>query len=208
MNYNEYQQEALRTIKPHASKTEAYADWTMGLMGEIAEVQEVLLTTLWTPDKLMELAKEAGDVIWYLTALQNEFGVLFPCSDLLSEWNKETFIGINNFAHLLMAGGRVSELVKHYTMHKEEIDWGKLSCAMYDVAKHLNGLLKEYNISLETAARLNASKLNHRYNLSTGGTYNTVDSSNRRSKENDFKSTQIYKYLYKEITGGNINAQV
>lgn len=200
ITFTEYQLEALRTIKPHASKTEAIADWTMGLLGEVAEVQEALLVKNWDEQALMELAKEGGDVLWYLTALMDELKLSMIHEDSFAELDSVRLAVNNPFANLLITAGKISELMKHYTMHKEVIDFDTVRHLAWDVLVYLNAVLGEHKIALSSAAELNAAKLAHRYNLKNGGEYNAAASTDRRSKEQLFKSTETYIRLHADIT--------
>lgn len=74
MTLNEYQRETQKTFKEHTSlcpTAARLANWGIGLGGEAGEVQELLKHHLYYGADLdrMELAKELGDVIWYLSAI-------------------------------------------------------------------------------------------------------------------------------------------
>lgn len=73
--FNEYQQESCSTFKPAAELTPEQVhllDWAMGLGGESGEVLDLLKHAICHKDSeldKMELAKELGDVLWYVSAI-------------------------------------------------------------------------------------------------------------------------------------------
>lgn len=73
--FNEYQQESCSTFKPAAELTPEQfhlLDWAMGLGGEAGEVLDLLKHAICHKDcelDKMELAKELGDVLWYVSAI-------------------------------------------------------------------------------------------------------------------------------------------
>ena len=79
MTFNEYQQAARGTaIYPHDMKV-VYP--TIGLAGETGEVAEKVKKTIrdkqgiFDPDTTRELAKELGDVLWYIAAIAGDLGL-------------------------------------------------------------------------------------------------------------------------------------
>lgn len=75
-----YQEEVTKTFKEHKPLSAHQArllDWTTGLGGETGEVQELIKHHIYSDEALnkMELAKEMGDVLWYLTALAETNGI-------------------------------------------------------------------------------------------------------------------------------------
>ncbi len=83
MDFNEYQQDALRTAFYHDSDNlgeEQGIHYTvLGLTGEAGEVAQLLkkfLRDAWTPDELRDrMIKELGDVLWYVAACASELDV-------------------------------------------------------------------------------------------------------------------------------------
>ena len=75
-----YQKGATKTFKEHVP-LDAYQarvlNWAIGLSGETGEVSEILKHHIFANEKLdkMELAKEIGDVLWYLTAIAETTGI-------------------------------------------------------------------------------------------------------------------------------------
>lgn len=86
MNINTYQKEALKTIKLHPDllkEDRALLDWALGLSGEVGEVCELVKHKVFHKEPLskMKIAKELGDVAWYLAAIATELG--FSLEDCL-----------------------------------------------------------------------------------------------------------------------------
>ena len=79
MTFNEYQRAARGTaIYPQDMKV-VYP--TIGLAGETGEVAEKVKKTIrdkqgiFDPDTTRELAKELGDVLWYVAAIASDLGL-------------------------------------------------------------------------------------------------------------------------------------
>jgi NTP pyrophosphatase (non-canonical NTP hydrolase) len=80
MQFREYQQSARTTaIYPNIGKNFIYP--TLGLVGETGEIAEKIKKVIrdgneqMTDEKRTELAKELGDVLWYLAQLSTELGL-------------------------------------------------------------------------------------------------------------------------------------
>ena len=75
-----YQLEATSTFKDHGT-LDAFAsrllNWGIGLGGESGEVMEIIKHHIYSGTELdkMELAKELGDVLWYITAIATTTGI-------------------------------------------------------------------------------------------------------------------------------------
>jgi NTP pyrophosphatase (non-canonical NTP hydrolase) len=87
MDMNEYQQAALRTTRGHDQPNEL-AHLTLGLVGEAGEIAEKIkkyfrgdIETLAQLDRA-DIAKELGDVLWYLAVLADHLGI--PLDDIAS----------------------------------------------------------------------------------------------------------------------------
>lgn len=78
MTLNEYQKKALETAIYPESKRIVYP--TLGLVGESGEVAEKVKKVFrdseceFTDEKKREIAKEIGDVMWYVSALSYDLG--------------------------------------------------------------------------------------------------------------------------------------
>lgn len=80
MQFREYQTSARTTaIYPNIGKNFIYP--TLGLVGETGEIAEKIKKVIrdgneqMTDEKRTELAKELGDVLWYLAQLSTELGL-------------------------------------------------------------------------------------------------------------------------------------
>ena len=85
MTINEYQQEALRTEpKEMMLKTDRLLNGLMGLNGEAGEAIDILKKYLFQGHELdgEHLAKELGDVAWYLAVTADALG--YTLEDILS----------------------------------------------------------------------------------------------------------------------------
>ena len=78
MDLNEYQKRALETaIYPSEAKI-AYP--TLGLTGEAGEVADKVKKVIrdnngnFSKERCLEIAKEVGDVLWYIANLANDLG--------------------------------------------------------------------------------------------------------------------------------------
>lgn len=80
MNFDEYQKKSRETaIYPDAGKNYIYP--TLGLAGESGEVSEKIKKILRddagvpSAEKIEDLKKELGDVLWYISQLSTELGL-------------------------------------------------------------------------------------------------------------------------------------
>lgn len=81
MNFNEYQAKAITTaIYPDQGKNIIYP--TLGLTGEAGEVSELIKKMIrddagvLTEERRAKLAKELGDVLWYVAVVAYESGLM------------------------------------------------------------------------------------------------------------------------------------
>lgn len=81
MNFNDYQQQALTTALTSDDDFKDMMHWVLGLNGEAGEVAEKLKKIIRDKNGVIsdsdkqELAKELGDVLWYLAVFANDLGV-------------------------------------------------------------------------------------------------------------------------------------
>ena len=70
-SFRQYQEQAYVMIPPHESERDECLNWLVGLSEETGEVMGVFKHALWGREDLnhVELAKEVGDVLWYLQAI-------------------------------------------------------------------------------------------------------------------------------------------
>ena len=86
MDFREYQKNVCSHFKEHENLKDEVCDWTIGLSEEAGEVASVVKHCYWggEPIHSEELAKEIGDVLWYLSALCTSLGLNF---DTVAELN-------------------------------------------------------------------------------------------------------------------------
>ena len=86
MNIDDYQQQALTTVLSSGDEFKDLMHWVLGLNGEAGEVAEKLKKILRDKDCVVsdadktEMAKELGDVLWYLAVFAHDLGV--PLSEI------------------------------------------------------------------------------------------------------------------------------
>lgn len=82
---DQYQSASARTLNPGLDSNQSLANYSMGLAGESGELLEHLKKHLFHGKELDRYAvlKEAGDVMWYLTALMTTMGI--DMSEVLRE---------------------------------------------------------------------------------------------------------------------------
>ncbi|HEY0735104.1 MAG TPA: nucleoside triphosphate pyrophosphohydrolase family protein [Herpetosiphonaceae bacterium] len=86
MNFNEYQDLARRTLSQDLDERERLAMTALGLVGEAGECSEAIKKHLFHGHPLDRpaLAKELGDVLWYVAMLADSCGLSF---DAIAEQN-------------------------------------------------------------------------------------------------------------------------
>lgn len=83
MTFDEYQKQALATAHHHDDPLMDKTVWAMGVAGEAGEVVEKWKKIIAykegkvSDEDLSELAKELGDVVWYVSVLAHELGLSF-----------------------------------------------------------------------------------------------------------------------------------
>jgi NTP pyrophosphatase (non-canonical NTP hydrolase) len=83
MTLDEYQKEALVTAVFSDNELKDLAHWVLGVTGEAGEIAEKVKKIIRDNDghlddgAKVELAKEIGDVLWYLAVLAKHLGVSF-----------------------------------------------------------------------------------------------------------------------------------
>jgi NTP pyrophosphatase (non-canonical NTP hydrolase) len=76
LTLDEYQREALRTAPKHLDDELRRATYALGLSGESGEVAELVKKEVGHDHETdrSQMAKELGDVLWYLAGLASEYG--------------------------------------------------------------------------------------------------------------------------------------
>lgn len=77
MKLEDYQKSVYRTMNSEAGDKEALSNYGLGLAGETGEVLEMLKKSIFHGHSLdiLEIEKELGDVLWYLTAIATELDI-------------------------------------------------------------------------------------------------------------------------------------
>jgi NTP pyrophosphatase (non-canonical NTP hydrolase) len=83
ITFDEYQKQALTTALSSDNEVLDLAHWSLGIAGEGGEIAEKVKKYIRdnkatiSDEQKKELAKEIGDVLWYLAVLANTLGVSF-----------------------------------------------------------------------------------------------------------------------------------
>jgi NTP pyrophosphatase (non-canonical NTP hydrolase) len=81
MTFDEYQRQALKTAHNHPDSLMNQTVWAMGVAGEAGEVIEkwkkvvAYKNGIVSEEDKQELAKELGDVVWYIAVLAHSLGL-------------------------------------------------------------------------------------------------------------------------------------
>lgn len=81
MNLDDYQKQALTTVIATDNEFKDLLHWVLGINGEAGEIAEKMKKIIRdkggevTAEDKAELAKEVGDVMWYLAVFANHLGV-------------------------------------------------------------------------------------------------------------------------------------
>ncbi len=81
MKFDEYQKRALSTVLTTDDKFKDLLHWVLGINGESGEIAEKIKKIIRdkggkvSAEDKQELAKEIGDVLWYLAVLAEDLGV-------------------------------------------------------------------------------------------------------------------------------------
>lgn len=88
MTFDKYQERALTTVLSTGDPFKDLLHWVLGLNGEAGEVAEKLKKIIRdkngeiSEEDKAELAKELGDVLWYIAVFAHDLGV--PLEDIAS----------------------------------------------------------------------------------------------------------------------------
>jgi len=83
VTFDDYQKKALTTVITQTDKFKNTLHWVLGISGESGEVAEKVKKIIRdkqgviNEDDKEELAKEIGDVLWYLAVFANDLGYSF-----------------------------------------------------------------------------------------------------------------------------------
>ena len=80
MTFDEYQKQALTTVITSGDELKDTLHWILGITGESGEIAEKVKKIIrdkdgvFSPESKTEIAKEIGDVLWYLAVLAEQLG--------------------------------------------------------------------------------------------------------------------------------------
>lgn len=80
MTFSDYQKQALTTVLSTSDELKDTLHWVLGINGEAGEVAEKVKKIIRdkngviSPNDKQELAKELGDVLWYLAVFAHQLG--------------------------------------------------------------------------------------------------------------------------------------
>ena len=89
MTFDEYQKQALTTVVSSGNEFKDVMHWALGINGEAGEVAEKLKKIIRDKNSVIseedkkELAKELGDVLWYLAVFAHDLG--FPFEEIAAQ---------------------------------------------------------------------------------------------------------------------------
>lgn len=89
MTFEEYQKQALTTVLSTGNEFKDLLHWVLGINGEAGEVAEKVKKIIRdkngviTDEDKKELAKELGDVMWYIAVFAHDLGV--PLDDIAKQ---------------------------------------------------------------------------------------------------------------------------
>lgn len=77
MQFTEYQHEAYQNLKTHTDLKDEILDYVVSLSEEVGEVASIIKHHYYGQEdiNIEELAKEIGDVLWYLSALSSSTNI-------------------------------------------------------------------------------------------------------------------------------------
>lgn len=177
-NFRSYQIRTRQTVQTYLSKQERHYQNTIGLIGEVSEVVELLLTN--GGYQREEIIKELGDCLWYMSRLLDDWDLdmqaVAKCQDTgsfgMSFWVSELkmveMIGFErnlkfHARNMVSLAGKISEHLKKHFFQKHEID-------LYEIATLSRKLLLEmamvaflFNHTMEDVAEKNLIKSAKRY---------------------------------------------
>lgn len=97
MEISEYQTKAFVAIPPHIDTKDEVLNWLIGLSEEVGELASLFKHYYYGDEKpeAIEVAKEAGDVLWYLSAL---------CSTLNLNFDAVADLNVSKLQHRYASG--------------------------------------------------------------------------------------------------------
>jgi len=104
MDFKTYQERSTKTFKSHKPLNEHQArilDWALGLQGEVGEITEIVKHHIFHEEALdkMKVAKEIGDLLWYISALTHTLDIPLDACAVLNLAKLEHRHGSSGYSH-------------------------------------------------------------------------------------------------------------
>ena len=178
LTFNEYQKEALRTANPECRDLTNAA---LGLCGESAEFM-ALLANAFGKDRGQHLAKELGDVAWYVAVASYVLGydlddnIGFVYTERISSPNERQKlvmdrlewvcgpVGLENLAkRLTVLCGSFADRIKKHRFQGHELNRAEAMITLSAILDVLAALFYRIEYSFEDGLQMNVDKLRKRY---------------------------------------------
>lgn len=179
MTFNEYQKEALRTANPECRDLTNAA---LGLCGESAEFVNLLASTERSYMIKQHLAKELGDVAWYVAVASHVLGydldevTGFMWSKQISDPDERQKQVINHLhfmcdsvdskvlsRRLMVLCGGFADQIKKHRFQGHELDKTNAENILSAISEVLAALFWSVGYSFEEGLQMNVDKLRKRY---------------------------------------------
>lgn len=168
MTIEEYVKACERTSRGLNTQEERYANYALGLCGEVTEVYELFKICDTMPGP--KLLKEIGDVLWYLlrfaSCLTNDYSIITLKRFSLFNFYENTTKQINVIRlseMMVMNAGNIADIVKKGVFHRHELPKEEILIKLSYIYNLCELLLYCFGITIEEAMIANVTKLNLRY---------------------------------------------
>jgi hypothetical protein len=126
----------------------------IGLTGEAGELLECRIC-----DREHEcMAKELGDVLWYLAALFSTISKPLPFMHPI-----QNNTGLTAVSSLILAASKVADEIKKQVFHDHGRDDEEVYALLCDCCDAIGFVLWEHSMSVEAVMRLNIEKIDARF---------------------------------------------
>jgi NTP pyrophosphatase (non-canonical NTP hydrolase) len=172
--FAEYQVEVMRTASAQTGM-EALLVRTLGLVGEVGEVVELILgvTVVGRPLDKDAFTKELGDVLWYIAALfhwldeSNTPTIVFSVVENPDVRPLARFFDfselVSNGMRLTATAGLVADLVKKFFGHGAPLDKNRVLANLHLALVLTRAIADLVGVPLSVVAEKNIAKLRARY---------------------------------------------
>jgi NTP pyrophosphatase (non-canonical NTP hydrolase) len=170
MKANEYQQLAARTLLSapgfQITDDDLMLAWNMmGLVGEVGEFVEIITYPNFDNISPAKVAKEAGDVMWYIAAICTKQGKHLAEFQMhyapIGLWQRFTFAEMG--CRLMTPAAKAADLVKKGVFHQHGMNFSKLMDCLFDVYRTLTEICEGFDLDMSVVWQTNIEKLILRY---------------------------------------------